>query len=58
MPVGVCGPKREPFFLQGVYRQPYALVADEDARAGEDLLDLILRFPAEGAMDKFGGSVL
>jgi hypothetical protein len=58
MPIGVRGTEGEAFLLEGVDRQPYAFVADEDARSGEDLLDLILRFSAERAMDKFGGSVL
>jgi hypothetical protein len=58
MPVGVRGPEREAFFLEGIDRQPDAFVADEDPRARKDLLDFILRFPTERAMDKFGGRVL
>ena len=58
MPVGVGRPEWEAFFLQGLDRQPYALIAYENVRTGEDLLDLVLRFSAERAMHKFGGSVL
>src|SRR5439155_8946671 len=41
-------------FLDDLVAEVDALVADVHARAGDELLHLLLRFPAEGALQKIG----